>query len=149
MSAHLVTVRELQREGVLDRLSERTDRSAGPSGCWPWTWATSHGYGRLRVFGRPMYAHRLAYLLAHGPIPVGMLVCHHCDNPPCVNPAHLFLGTDSDNQQDKVAKGRQWRRVHRPTVAAAVREGLPIAVAADSFGVSRRTVYRCLQEGAA
>lgn len=54
-------------------------------------------------------ANRAAWVLVNGPIPDGMLVCHHCDNPPCCNPAHLFLGTNSDNIADRDAKGRQAR----------------------------------------
>jgi len=80
------------------------------NGCWEWIGGKSHGYGTLRIhdlFGRtPVYAHRLAYLLAYGPIPQGLFVCHKCDNEPCINPDHLFLGTQKDNLQDMAIKGR-------------------------------------------
>lgn len=80
----------------------------GPDECWPWLGATNGnmGHGQLTVAQRRHYAHRAAWELAHGPIPPGFFVCHHCDNPPCCNSAHLFLGTARDNAQDMVAKGR-------------------------------------------
>ena len=66
------------------------DRREGPGACWPWTGnIRPNGYGR---FGRHGYAHRLSWVLAHGPIPDGLFVCHHCDNPPCVNPARPVPG---------------------------------------------------------
>lgn len=76
--------------------------------CWTWTGTKNRtGYGYFKAPGRRhIYAHRFSYELAHGPIPDGMVACHHCDNPPCVNPAHLFLGTYSDNTQDMLSKGR-------------------------------------------
>ena len=77
--------------------------------CWPWTGAcdTKLGYGLFRLGTRQLKAHRYAWELENGPIPDGMVVCHHCDNPPWVRPSHLFLGTTLDNIRDKQSKGRQ------------------------------------------
>ena len=75
--------------------------------CWEWTGARNRGgYG---IKGRRL-AHRLAWSEANGrPVPDGMLVLHSCDNPPCVNPAHLRIGTVADNAADRVARNRSWR----------------------------------------
>jgi hypothetical protein len=64
------------------------------------------GYGHKRFRGKDMLAHRVAWIQAYGPIPMGMNVLHRCDNPPCVNPLHLFLGSQVDNIKDCKAKGR-------------------------------------------
>jgi len=85
--------------------------------CWNWTGhKNGPGYGKVFAKRWPgdsktynFSAHRLAYIYAYGMFPQGLLVCHHCDNPSCCNPAHLFLGTDTDNSADKVAKGRHAR----------------------------------------
>ncbi len=84
------------------------------SGCWLWTeaqkgrYALSHkGYGMIKWRGIGLSAHRFSWEIHNGPIPNGMWVLHRCDNPPCVNPEHLFLGTALDNNRDRDAKGRK------------------------------------------
>lgn len=81
-------------------------------GCWEWqAGRLPTGYGRFSDKGVEYKAHRFSWALAHGAIPEGMLICHRCDNPRCVRPDHLFLGTNSDNQRDMVNKNRgRWKR---------------------------------------
>lgn len=80
---------------------------AGNDECWVWTRGKStSGYGRFWIMGETRSAHRIAWELTNGSIPEGMCVLHRCDNPPCCNPAHLFLGTQADNTEDKRQKGR-------------------------------------------
>jgi hypothetical protein len=91
-----------------------------PSGCLEWTgYCTKEGYGRIWSAPSMVQTHRLAWELAHGPIPLGLKVLHHCDNPPCCEPYgldHLFLGTDADNTADRTAKGRCFnqKKTHCP-----------------------------------
>lgn len=125
-------------------------------GCRIWTGErdTKMGYGRLYVTEVPgrrrVYAHRWAYEHFVGPIPDGMLVLHACDNPPCVNPHHLFLGTQADNMHDCAEKGRKnYRRKVTPELAEQIRSthrqvGSQRKVAAE-FGLSKTTVAEVLR----
>ncbi len=88
------------------RLWNFVDKSAGPKACWPYTGCLHKGYGWAKRQGKRVFAHRLAWECTNGPIPDGLFCLHRCDNPPCCNPAHLFLGTQADNNRDRHSKGR-------------------------------------------
>lgn len=92
------------REKAIAKFWVRLDRS---SGCWLWTgYKTYRRYGLLWFGTKNVSTHRLAWMLTYGDIPHGLYVCHTCDNPPCCNPSHLWLGTSADNAHDRDAKGR-------------------------------------------
>jgi hypothetical protein len=110
----------LQFIGALEIKNERNRRSRLPAedrfwfsvnkteSCWHWTGTTSpRGYGKLKHNKQDWRAHRFSWVMHFGAIPKGLNVLHRCDNPSCVNPSHLFLGTHSDNHKDKVSKNRQ------------------------------------------
>lgn len=82
--------------------------------CWIWKAARRpDNYGQFKFRGQMMNANRVSWILHNGEIPDGLLVCHRCDNPPCINPDHLFLGSHQDNRTDAVKKGRIWVGHHR------------------------------------
>lgn len=93
------------------------------SGCWEFTgYCSPGGYGQLTIHQVRWGVHRLMYTLEHGPIPDGMLVLHSCDNPPCFNPEHLRVGTQAENVQDSILRGRHGLTNGKPysTVGSAV-----------------------------
>lgn len=98
---------------LLDRFFSQIAPAHG--GCYEWCGGKHRdGYGIFGVGERRFLTHRIAWAIANGDIPAGMLVLHRCDNPPCINPEHLFLGTDADNARDKMLKGRCWHPTHCP-----------------------------------
>jgi len=100
-------------------------------GCWEWTaYKNKDGYGTISSNFRPKMAHRASYEIYHGEIPKGMLVLHRCDNPGCVNPDHLFLGSSADNVADKVTKNRQARGVSHARPNAKLIESDVVAIRA-------------------
>lgn len=150
--------RGLNLEGVAsEAFADRFWSKVDPSGrCWEWTaYRKPNGYGAFMLRkGVFVGAHTVSFALVHGPIPAGMSICHKCDNPPCVNPDHLFLGTQRDNAFDMFAKGRATRtrgtdranaRLTEDAVRAirepAARYGLIRALARE-HGVSETTVRK-------
>ena len=148
---------------LLDRFYSRIVE--GANGCQLWTGGKiPDGYGMLRVNGISTLTHRLAWELAFGPIPADMNVLHKCDNPPCVNPDHLFLGTQADNMRDCKEKGRgkqylpgdHWiRGADHPfarltqtqvdEIRAAYKQGgVTQSGLADIYGVSQTTISRII-----
>lgn len=80
--------------------------------CWNWLASLDKdGYGKIKFLGKNRRAHRMAWILINGKIPKGLYVLHKCDRPSCVNPAHLFLGTNEDNMKDMIKKDRSSRNV--------------------------------------
>jgi hypothetical protein len=135
------------------------DPDLGP--CWIWTRGKVKGYGRFHVNGRDVYAHRFAASLEWGEALPGIKTCHHCDNPPCVRPSHLFRGTHTDNMTDMARKGRSGKQVDptRYPVGSAIKQavltetnvadmrqrranGEPLADLAAAFSISVATVKR-------
>ena len=128
----------------------------GPDDCWPWTGDLSvRGYGRIWYQGKTRYAHRVSYELHYAPISEGMFVCHSCDNPRCVNPAHLFLGTAADNSKDMTVKGRaaegerhgtcKLKEGDIPAIRKLATEGLTYTEIGTRYGVAYGVISRVVR----
>ena len=132
-------------------IPEKLDFYTSPdpnSGCWLWvgTWSMK-GYGNLVVKGKTYRAHRLQWERFNGPIPDGLIVCHRCDTPPCVNPDHLFLGTNKDNTLDAVSKGHIGAgiingnsKLTESQVLAIRTDGRPARIIGDAYGVGASAI---------
>lgn len=132
----------------------KVDKSGGDDACWIWTACTNRSYGSFLWNNRVTHAHRVSWMLVHGDIPSGLEICHNCpggDNPSCVNPKHLYLGTHTQNMRDVIAKGQRAINVHgelhgmhklTDAAIAEVRQryaegGVTQQVLADEYGVSQ------------
>lgn len=126
--------RKRARGSLAERFWRNVDAAGPPDACWLWTGGSvsRQGYARIGAGGKGapcLFVHRVSWLIAFGPIPPGLFVLHRCDVPLCVNPAHLFLGTQPDNVRDRVSKGRSARgdrsgaRLHPDRVPRGERNG--------------------------
>jgi len=148
---------------IKERLMQNVVKSP-VSGCWEWQGCKRHGYGRMIVGSRTdgtratITTHRLAYILWKGLIPEGLEVCHVCDNPACVNPDHLFLGTRADNVADREAKGRNVIKVGEEQPQSKLTKkivkdarweraykGTSFQKLADKYGVSKKTIQNAIK----
>lgn len=151
-----------QKPPIEERFWSYVQKSAE---CWNWMGAQDgHGYGHLYYHGRMQKAHRIVYQLTYGAIPPKTMVCHHCDNPQCVRPDHLFLGNHTTNALDMASKGRQvfQRRPERATrgeqhycakltdgqvqtIRQQHKQGVSMDVLAQHYGVSKQSIWRIVR----
>ena len=136
------------------RIFEAVPKQLDERGCLNWMAPSPDGYGRFKVSKRHgALAHRIAYYLAFGAFDPELKVCHKCDNPSCLNPAHLFLGTQGDNLRDMTSKGRNGKQILTKRKAelirgllASVKKGTPVRYAdrliGDCVGIGEYTVER-------
>lgn len=107
--SHAELIEEFGEQEGADHVFLFSRVTGDPEGCWNFTGhRDKNGYGKLRWKGKGMLAHRVSYMIVNGYLPDDLLVCHKCDNPSCINPQHLFLGTNYDNTMDAVRKGRKF-----------------------------------------
>ncbi len=118
--------------------------------CWKWTACTNYlGYGRIAVNRKNRYAARIGWELVYGEIPPGQCVCHKCDNPICVNPNHLFLGTLHENSIDMVRKGRAGRKLNKEqilSIRSLRQSGSSCKQLSRQFHIELSHIYRIINK---
>lgn len=144
------------RKPIFERFWEKVEKT---DTCWLWTGArTVPGYGKIGEGGdkgNTLLAHRVSWEMVNGKVPEDLFVCHKCDNPPCVRPSHLFLGTPKDNMSDKVLKGRNLSGERSPNarlteeIVSAIRDeytngGVTQYQLAEKYGVCQTQIHRIL-----
>lgn len=150
-----------KRIPLADRFWLKVDKSGESGACWLWTARpTTNGYGNIKSGGKRgkmLLAHRVSWELHNGPIPPELQVLHKCDVRPCVNPSHLFLGTNADNVRDKIMKGRAPSNSGTSNPRAKLTEVQVIEIRAlasvssqrmlaEQFGIAPATVYNILHK---
>lgn len=138
----------------IEKFWKKVKKTDDPNECWIWTGYKHRGYGYIRTSRSNLRCHRVVYEITFGEIPEGLIICHKCDNPACVNPNHLFLGTTKDNIDDKVKKGRQSKRESAPhklteKQVKEIRERYIPGVITQTqlgkeFGVSQRAIHKII-----
>jgi hypothetical protein len=140
-----------------NRFWDKVDKDISPIGCWIWTDSKSQGYGRFNLNGRHWRVHRLSYTVHKGSIPDGLFVCHSCDIPACLNPDHLWLGTNQQNMDDMRQKGRDYMgkgeknpfakltEVEVIEIKKLLKTDLRHRTIADKFNVSRSCINNIKQ----
>jgi HNH endonuclease len=131
---------------IIERLYQKILKT---DNCWLWTGCKNvDGYGILRLNNKTLLSHRVSYDYHKGAIPKGLFVCHKCDNPSCVNPSHLFLGSSKDNKQDSIRKNRAVFANNKKLtdkevqeIRAARRVGVGAAILANQYNITKWTIY--------
>lgn len=150
-----------RNQPIEKRFWEKVMLPQEPNGCWEWRASLNNkGYGKINIDGKIVLAHRVAYSLYCGDIPPNMCVLHQCDNPKCVNPNHLFLGTLAENVHDMIVKGRaiffggEKRRPkykHSDTLVCEVvrlrKNGLSYSAIGKQIGLSTSSVVKLVKRG--
>ena len=144
---------EFDISNIVERFYSRIDKTGD---CWLWDTPKSYRYGMFYIKRNEKQAHigvhRMAYLLKYGEIPDGLLVCHRCDTPMCVNPEHLFLGTNKDNIHDCVVKGRftthnaKLTKPQLEEICLRRKRGETLQAIADLYGISQGRIYQIVNK---
>lgn len=151
-----LNIKDIRRDSELTK-TQRFNLSytiCNKSGCWIWKWRLNKdGYGMMNWNNKNTFAHRVSYEINNDICPGNLSVCHHCDNPSCVNPSHLFLGTQKDNVQDMMSKSRNRplqgsnhpnSKINEETaqlIFKQLKDGLSPTLIAKKLSVSRDIVY--------